>query len=292
MEMNTNSITYLNGEYLPTAVAQISPLDRGFIFGDGVYEVFQVLNGQIHYLEPHIERLNQSLINIHMNPPHSLKEWQQILNTLVEKNGGGDFSLYLQVTRGFEPIRKQHIPEKMTPTIFATCFPNRPLSKAELRKGFKAISVTDIRWKYCHIKTTARLAYILMFEEARLKSVDEGIIVHEGYALEGTSSNFFIVKNGVLKTPPKSNAILPGIIRDVILELANKHNISFQEIDIPEAELAAADELWISSSVRGIYPILEFNGQAVGSGKPGPVWEKMWDLYDEECNRISLPISH
>lgn len=286
------NIVFLNGEYLPSSAASISPLDRGFIFGDGVYELFQVSKGKILYLEPHIKRLNQSLNNIFMKAPYSLAQWENILTTLVEKNGSGDFSLYLQVTRGVDLIRKQAISDETFPTIFVTCFPHSPLSKEDLRKGYKAISVNDIRWQYCHIKATSRLAYILMFQEAKQKGVDEGIIIHNGYALEGTSSNFFMVKNGLLMTPPKSNAILAGIIRDVILELAKKNNIPCEEQNILESDLALADELWISSSSRGIYPILELNGQAIGTGKAGPFWERMWDLYDEECNRISLPISH
>lgn len=288
--MIKESIAYLNGDYSPLDEARVSPLDRGFIFGDGVYEVFQVLNNTIFYLEPHIERLNESLKLIGMKPVHSLEEWRNILNGLVEKNGGGNFSLYLQVTRGVDPIRKQAFPDVVSPTIFASCFPYVPLSKEELRKGYKAKSVTDIRWQYCQIKTTARLAYILMFQEVKEKGADEGIIVRDGYAKEGTSSNFFIVKEGVLITPPKSNEILSGIIRDVILDLAKKHKIPYREENILEKELSLADELWITSSVRGIYPILEYNGKAVGTGKPGPVWEHMWDLYDEECNRISLSI--
>lgn len=290
--MLKESIAYLNTEYLPLSKAQISPLDRGFIFGDGVYEVFQVFNGYIFYLEPHIQRLNESLHAIGMEPPHTLEEWHNILNTLVKKNGGGHFSLYLQVTRGVDAIRKQAFPESCVPTVFAACFPFIPLSKAELRKGYKATAVTDIRWQYCHIKTTSRLAYILMFQEAKNQGADEGIIIRDGYALEGTSSNLFIVKDGVLITPPKSDAILSGIIRDIILKLAAANKIPYREQDIREEELNLADELWISSSVRGIYPILEYNNRTVGAGKPGQIWERIWDLYDEECNRISLSVSH
>ncbi len=288
--MHYENVAYLNGEYLPLSKAQISPLDRGFIFGDGVYEVFQVLNGCICYLEPHIHRLNQSLQYSGMEPPYLLDKWKHILSTLVEKNGGGNFSLYLQITRGVDPIRKQAFPEKVIPTIFVTCFPNTPLSKTELSKGYKARTVKDIRWQYCHIKTTARQAYILMFQEAKEQGADEGIIIRDGYALEGTSSNLFVVKEGVIITPPKSQAILSGIIRDVILELAQKNRMPYKEESITEADLNQADELWISSSVRGIYPILELNDRTLNAGKPGPVWEQMWDLYDEECNRISVSI--
>jgi D-alanine transaminase len=298
--LQSDSIAYVNGQYCPLAKAYISPLDRGFIFGDGIYEMFQVFNGNICYLEPHIHRLNQSLQLIGMDPPHSLEKWQDILTTLVKKNRAngvkdndiGNFALYLQITRGVDPIRKQAFPDPVIPTIFATCFPYVPLSKEELSKGYKAHSVKDIRWQYCQIKSTSRLAYILMFQEAKEKGADEGIIIRDGYALEGTSSNFFMVKRGILMTPPKSQGILSGIIRDVILALAKKNQIPHQECDIQEADLDLADELWITSSVRGIYPILEYNGKLVGSGKPGPVWEHMWDLYDEECNRLSLSIPY
>lgn len=290
--MQNNTIAYVNGEYLPLDKAQISPLDRGFIFGDGVYEVLWVLNGYIFYLEPHIQRLNQSLKQIGMEAPHSLEEWQAILNTLMEKNEQGNFSLYLQVTRGTYPIRKPEFPDITIPTVFIACFPHTPVSKAEFRKGFKARSVSDIRWKYCDIKTTARQAYVLMLQEVKKQGADEGIIIREGLALEGTASNFFIAKDGILMTPPKSDALLSGIVRDVVIALARKNNIQVLEQNISETDLEFADELWTTSSVRGIYPIVEYNGRTLGLGVPGPFWERIWDLYDEECNRLSLSIPH
>lgn len=284
----SSTIAYVNGDYLPLEAAKISPLDRGFLFGDGVYEVLPVMRGHLLHLKPHIDRLNQSLKGIRMQPPLTHAEWEKVLKTLVQKNGSGEYWLYLQVTRGAEPVRSHTFPEKVNPTVFAVCFPNQPKSKEELRSGFKAIGVTDIRWKYCQIKTIARLAYVLMYQEAREAGADEGIIINNGSVLEGTSSNIFMIRHNVIITPPKSNQLLSGITRDSILSLAEVHHLPYRETKISERDLLKADELWITSSIRGIYPITEFNGQSVGSGKAGPIWEQMWDLYAEHCTALSV----
>jgi D-alanine transaminase len=156
------------------------------------------------------------------------------------------------------------------------------MPKAEQSQGIKAVAIPDIRWKYCQIKTTARLAYILMFQQAKEAGADEAIIIHKGFALEGTLSNLFMVKNNVIITPPKSTFLLSGITRDRILTLAQKHQLPCREEKIAEQDLSTADELWITSSTKGVIPILTFNDKPVGKGKAGPVWNKMWDYYNED----------
>jgi len=287
----TKAVAYLNGRFLPIEEATISPLDRGFSFGDGVYEVIPVYNGKVFHLKSHIIRLNQSLHGIRMLPPHTEAEWYTILQTLVEKNTARDQWIYLQVTRGIEPEREHQFPTPVIPTIFAVSYPKVWRSKAEIALGIKVTSITDIRWKLCHIKTTSRLAYVLMLQEVKDSGFDEGIIMNNGYALEGVSSNIFIVRHGVIITPPKSPLILSGITRDQVLRLAEKNKIPYRETGIKERELTKADEIWITSSSRGIYPVVDYSGTPVGNGKAGPVWERMWDLYAEETVNFSMPVS-
>lgn len=278
--MQTQSFTtYLNGDFVSSDEAKISPLDRGFVLGDGVYEVLPVINGNIIHLTEHLQRLNASLSAIRMAPPHSEAEWIQILEALVKKNGGGNQWMYLQVTRGFDLIRSHEFPKEVRPTVFAISYPKVLDSKDTLRQGIKVMPVPDIRWKYCNIKTTARLAYVLMYQSAKEAGFNEGIIINNGVALEGCSSNIFLVREGILLTPPKSPAILPGITRDSILKLAKAEGIPYRETEILETDLYQADELWITSAIRGIFPVIEIAGRPVGTGKAGPLWERMWDIY-------------
>lgn len=281
-------LVYLNGEYLPAEKAMVSPLDRGFTFGDGVYEILPVAFNKPLYLDAHIDRLNTSLAAIHMLPPHTHAEWKGIVTRLIQENAAPNQWIYLQVTRGLQLMREHTIPKDTTPTIFAISYPQAFRSKEEQAKGIKAIGVTDIRWKYCNIKTTARLAYVLMYEEAKRAHVDEAIIIHNGFALEGTISNLFMVKDGILITPPKSSFLLSGITRDRILALAKANQIPHYEQKIPEQDLLTADELWITSSTRGVIPILEWNGNPVGRGIAGPLWNTMWDYYAEDMAQHAL----
>ncbi len=288
-DLNTNGpIAYVNGEYLPSEKARVSPLDRGFVFGDGVYEVIPVHNGKLFYLDAHIRRLNQSLQGIRMEPPLALEEWRKILEKLVQENGYGDQWLYLQVTRGVEAVRNHQIHVNITPTIFAISYPKTLRSKEECAKGYKVTTVTDIRWKYCHIKTISRLAYILMYQEAVEGGYDEAIIINNGQALECTSCNIFIVRHGVLITPPKSTLLLSGITRDRILQLAEKHKIPYRETKISERDLLKADEIWITSSIRGVLPVVQLDTTPVNQGNAGPLWNKMWDYNAEEIAEFSM----
>ena len=280
--MVNDRIAYLNGEFLPVNQASISPLDRGFLLGDGVYEVVPAYYRKLFHFEAHIDRLNQSLKSIRMEPCLNLEEWRSVLNTLIEKNQDEHQWIYLQVTRGASPIRRHAIPNEITPTMFATSYPNPLPTKETLSKGIKTIGVTDIRWKYCHIKTISRIAYVLMHQEAIDAGCSEAIIFNNGDALECTISNLFIVRHGVIMTPPKSQQLLSGITRDCILKIAEKNKIPYRETKITERDLLKADEVWITSSTRGVHPVVEFNGQPIGKGQAGILWERMWDLFLEE----------
>jgi D-alanine transaminase len=284
-------IAYCHGHFAPLSETSISPMDRGFLFGEGIYEVIPVYNGHLFCLKEHLLRLNSGLAAIHLEAPYSDEEWEEILTTLILKNGAGDQCLYVQITRGSDVVRDPLFTTPLKPTIFAMSYPKPKPTKNTLTPGLKVTTVSDLRWKNCQVKATSRLAYVLMYNEAKALGFDEGIIMNTGYALEGTSSNFFMVRHGVLYTPPKSNQILSGITRDYVLELAEKHKIPYRENKISERELFKADEIWITSSIRGIVPVLELNGHPIGNGIPGALWERMWDLYAADITNIPVPVS-
>ncbi|MBD9360648.1 D-amino acid aminotransferase [Methylomonas fluvii] len=265
---------YLNGAYLPLADAKVSVLDRGFLFGDGVYEVIPAYNGRLFRLEDHIVRLNNSLSGIRLPLPHSVADWEAIFRPLLADDR--DQYIYLQVTRGYAPKRDHGFPEQIVPTIFAMCADIKPF--AGRIDGIKAITLDDTRWQLCNIKAITLLGNILLRQEALDQGSAEAILVRNGYVVEGAASNLFAVLDGELITPPKSHEILPGITRDVILELAAAHNIPYQEDIIALEALHNASEIWVTSSTREIVPVIELDGQQVGDGKPGPAWKRMDDL--------------
>ncbi len=276
-----SSICYLNGNYQPLEQAKVSVLDRGFIFGDGVYEVIPAYAGHLFRLQQHLQRLDNSLKAIKLANPLSNSEWQNMLQLLVEKNqdqNNGDQSIYLQLTRGVAK-RDHSFPQNTPATVFAM---SNPLLAADMKKmqaGVAAITLDDIRWRYCHIKTIALLPNILLKQEAAEKHASEAILVREGQVSEGSASNLFIVSKGVIKTPAKSEQLLPGVTRDLIVELAQKNGLACEETSISEAELLSADEIWLSSSTKEIIPVTRLNEKTIGTGTAGPLWQKMIKIY-------------
>ncbi len=270
-----SSIVYLNGQYLPIEKANISVLDRGFTFGDGVYEVIPVYHGHIFRLEKHIERLNNSLDEVYIDKPYNLAQWQEILRELIEQNPAEDHSLYIQVTRGVSE-REHAIDMAEKPTVFAM---SRPLLKKDRSAGISAIVEEDIRWKYCHIKAITLLPSVILRHKARQTGAAEALLVKDGFVTEGAASNVFIVKDGVVKTPPKDGSLLPGITRDLLVELLLKSDIACEEVAITEKELRQADEIWITSSTWEIVPVVKLDGGPVGTGKPGEVWQQASEIY-------------
>lgn len=272
------SIVYLNGKFLPVEEAYVSVLDRGFVFGDGVYEVIPVYGGHLFRLAQHLERLDQSLAGVRITAPLSGAQWRDVLEDLIKKNGGGDQSLYLQITRGVAP-RDHAFPKNTIPTVFALTSPLNAIPAAMLEQGVIAVTLEDIRWKNCHIKSINLLPNVLLRQQAIDLGALEAVLVRDGNITEGAASNIFTVKDGVILTPPKGPLLLPGITRDLILELAAQHGMAHREATITQAEFLAADEIWLSSSAREVLPITVLNGQPVGSGKPGAIWKRMFALY-------------
>ena len=285
-----SSIVYLNGQYLPIDEAKISVLDRGFTFGDGIYEVIPVYNGHIFRLKEHIERLNNSLDEVFIDKPHEMDQWEKILRVLIEKNSekypSEDQSLYIQVTRGISE-RDLAIDIATEQTVFAMI---RPLLKKDRSAGISAVIEEDIRWKYCHIKAITLLPSVMLRHKAKQSGATEALLIREGYVTEGAASNVFIVKNGIVKTPIKDGSLLPGITRDLVVELLSESGIPCEEVVIKETELKQADEIWITSSTWEIVPVIELDGKPVGTGRPGEVWQQAFRIYQEYKTRMSTTV--
>ena len=275
------SLAYLNGNYQPLAETQVSVMDRGFLFGDGVYEVIPVYARQPFRLHEHLQRLGNSLAATRIDNPHDIGGWEAIVLRLIESSDSDDQQIYLQVTRGAAPIRNHAFPEHAIPTVFAMTDPLLPPAPALLAAGTAAVSAVDIRWLRCDIKATSLLANCLL----RQMSVDAGcaetILFRDGMLSEGAASNIFVVKDGTVLAPQKNHLMLPGITYDVILEICGQHGIPCTVRDIAEAEVRAADELLMTSSTREVQPIVQLDGCNIGNGKPGPMAQRMAACYQE-----------
>jgi D-alanine transaminase len=269
---------FLNGEYLPAEQAQVSVLDRGFLLGDGVYEVIPVYNGLPFRLKEHLQRLQRSLNGIRMANPFDESGWGEIISQLVKLNGDGNQAVYLQVTRGVAP-RDHVFPEGVEPTAFVMTNPIKPLPEWYKQDGIKAITVNDIRWAQCDIKAITLLPNSLLRQQAQDAGAQEALLIRDGYMTEGSASNSYAVIDGVIFTAPKDEKVLPGITRDLVLELADAAGIPYREEAVTAEQLKSAEEIWISSSTRELLPVTTLDGQAVGSGKPGPVWQQLDTLY-------------
>jgi len=274
----TTAIVYLNGEYVPADEARVSIWDRGFMFGDGVYEVIPAYGGRLFRLEQHLQRLDNSLFEIRLAPPLSHGQWGRCLEELIRRNGGGDLSVYLQVTRG-QAVRNHGFPDGTPPTVVATCSPLPEVAPETLRDGVAAVTCEDIRWKYCHIKAITLLPNVLLRQQALDAGAAEAILVRDGTVTEGAASNIFVVKDGLVLTPPNGPYLLPGITRDLIIELAREAGLTCREASLPAASLAAADEIWLTSSTRELTPVTLLDGEPVGDGRPGPVWQRLYALF-------------
>ncbi|MDT8404378.1 D-amino acid aminotransferase [Sulfuriflexus sp.] len=274
------AIVYLNGEYLPAEEAKVSVLDRGFVFADGVYEVIPAYGGHLLRLEQHLQRLDDSLEGIRLARPLDHGQWAEVLAELIRRNrdNQNDLSIYLQVTRGV--ARRDHVfPETIKQTVFAMATPMAPVPAEQLENGVAAITHDDIRWRYCHIKSIALLPNILMRQVAREAGAAEAILHRAEQVTEGAASNVFIVHDGHILTPRKDECLLPGVTRDLVLEIAADAGLDCEEADISMSMLREATEIWVTSSTREILPVTRLDGLPVGNGKPGPVWRDMLDRY-------------
>jgi D-alanine transaminase len=269
---------YLNGKFMPIEEAVIPVLDRGFIFGDGVYEVIPVYSRRPFRIDGHLQRLQASLDSIRLENPHTETEWRQLIGGIVERNKPDDQSLYLQITRGV--ARRDHaFPANAVPTVFMMSNPLLPPTPDQIAQGVGAITAPDNRWSRCDIKSTALLPNVLLRQLAVDAGCAEALLLRDGFLTEGSASNAFVIRDGIILAPPKSTRMLPGITYDLVLELAAGNDVAYEVRDITESELVSANEIWVSSSSREILPVTTLDGNRVGDGTPGPVFKRMHALY-------------
>lgn len=275
-----SEIVYLNGEFMPLEKAHIPVLDRGFIFGDGVYEVIPVYSHHPFRLPEHLKRLQHSLDGIRLANPMDDAGWTGLIRDIVARNAGDDQSVYLQVTRGV--ARRDHaFPKNVKPTVFMMSSPLVTPAAEVVESGVRAITATDFRWLKCDVKSVSLLGNCLLRQAAVDADAVETVLFRDGYLTEASASNVFVVKNGKLLAPPKNHLVLPGITYDVVLELAAANNIPVEVREISEQEVRGADELWLSSSTKEVLAITSLDGKPVGNGKPGAMFHKIHRLYQD-----------
>lgn len=284
------SICYLNGSYMPLAEATISPMDRGFLYGDGIYEVIPIYNDHLFSAAHHLARLRRSLAAVEIHLDCSEQDWHKIFARLLADASIEFGYVYIQVTRGVGQGRSQRIPTDLTPTVFVYIQQLPVDHSRKLHKGISAVTMEDMRHKNCHIKATNLLANALSTSAAHQSDSDEAILLRDGYAIESSSSNLFIVQDGVIKTTPLMPQILAGVTREVVIDLARKNAIPVVEEMITISELFAADEVWLTSSTREIAPVIEIDQHQIGLGEPGYMWRKMHRFYQEAKEQAATEI--
>jgi len=280
-----SEIVYLNGEFVPLEKAAIPVLDRGFIFGDGVYEVIPVYSRRPFRLPEHLRRLQHSLDGIRLANPMTDAEWTRLTCEIVARNEGDDQSIYLQVTRGVAK-RDHAFPRNAKPTVFMMSSPLLPPASELVERGVPAITATDFRWLKCDVKSISLLGNCLLRQAAVDAGATEVVLFRDGYLTEASASNVFVVKNGVLLAPPKNHLVLPGITYDVVLELAGAAQIPNEIREIPEQEVRSAEEVWITSSTKEVMAVTILDGKPVGDGKPGAVFRAVYQSYQDFKRRI------
>jgi D-alanine transaminase len=274
------NIAHFNGQLMPLEKITISPLDRGFIFGDGVYEVIPVYAGAMLRGREHFERLQRSMDEIRLSNPHTTDEWLALVEEML-KHHPGNQSVYIQVTRGVPPKRDHVIPKGVQPTVFMMVQPLASPSREAVENGVACITSRDFRWEKCHVKSTSLLGNVLARQLSADVGATETILLRDGHVTEASSSNVFVVKDGVVAAAPQDNLILLGITYDLVTRLAKEGAVKLEIRPIPEAELRNADEVWLSSSTKEVLAVTTLDGKPVGSGKPGPAFKRMHALFQE-----------
>ncbi|MBM4191964.1 MAG: D-amino acid aminotransferase [Gammaproteobacteria bacterium] len=286
----TFPICYLDGVWLPISSARISPLDRSFLFGDGIYEVIPVFAGRPFRFVEHFDRLSRSCKALRMKDPLGQNGWRAIVRGLMERNGGGDMYVYVQVSRGADTGRSHAPLPDVPPTVFGFAAPLPHPSVEQLARGLSCVTAPDIRWGRCDIKSVALLGNVLQRQLGCDAGADETILLRDGWMMEATASTVHVVSNGIITTPPNSNDILPGITRSVVEELAQRLGIPCETRAVKESEMRQADEVWIASATRNVSAVTRIDGQFVGSGKPGPLWSRIWDGFNAlQCELAGQP---
>jgi D-alanine transaminase len=279
--------TLLNGELIATHKARISPFDRGFLFADAVYEVVPCYNGQPLRMDAHLARLAASLDALKLSNPYPTARWRELLCGLIKANGGGHLGVYLQVTRGTGTGRDFLPPPALEPTVFGFAWRLVPPTPEQLTRGLAGVTLEDIRWLRCDIKSTALLAAVMLRQQAAEQGGDEAILVRDRHLAEGSASAVFVVKNGRIATPPASSKRLPSITRQVVGDVLTALDLPLEEREIATDELAGMDEIWIASATREACAVTRLDGRPVGDGRPGPVWHRVYRefqaLKQREC---------
>ena len=278
-------MVFLNGKFMPIEEARVPVLDRGFIFGDGVYELVPVYSRVPFRLDEHLARLERSLAAVRIRSPYSRAEWRDIILQLVAKQSFEDQGVYFQVTRGVAK-RDHAFPKDAAPTVFLMSNPLVTPPEALVKSGASAVTAVDDRWLHCDIKSTSLIGNCLLRQVSVDAGATETILFRAGWLTEASASNVFVVKGGAILSPPKSSLILPGITYDVVLELAQAAGLPLELRDISEAEVRGADELWLTSSSKEVLPVVALDGKPVGDGKPGPAFRRMYALYQEFKQKV------
>lgn len=282
-------IVYLNGEFMPAEQARISPLDRGFLFGDGIYELIPAHSGRFVGFNLHIERMNNGLDEVGIvRPDISAQQWLEFSKQLLESNEGNDLGIYLHITRGDEGRRYHAFPDKVAPTVFAMTVPIFPfLETPDMAKqqGLSCYSAQDLRWRRCHVKSTALLGNVLHFQDSYSRGGNECILYNANNELtEASASNVVIVKDNEVITPPLDEQILPGITRHLLFESLRKEgNIAVTERIVTMDEVRTADEVWVTNSAVHLLPVVSLDDKPIANGKVGPVWEMARQCYNRHC---------
>jgi len=280
-------ICYLNGEYLPLRDARISPLDRGFLYSDGVYEVTPVYGGRPFRFQQHHDRLTRSLAEIRMTDPLSRDDWKAIYRELITRNNASELYIYVQVTRGAE-YGRNHAPLPDVPrTVFAFAAPWPAARAGAFENGMPAVTAQDSRWARCDIKSVSLLANVLLRQLACDTDASETILLRDGALTDASASSVHVVIGGELRTPPNSWKLLPGTTRGVIEEVAEKAGVKWRTVAVPESILRSAEEILLGAATREIQPVTTLDGKPVGTGKPGPVWRALYDAYQEYKREIA-----
>jgi D-alanine transaminase len=276
---------FLNGRYMPIEQATVPVLDRGFIFGDGIYEVVPVYSRVPFRLDEHLARLERSLAEVRIANPYSRAQWREIVAKIVAAQPFEDQGVYFQVTRGVAK-RDHAFPKGVAPTVFMMANPLVTPAKELVERGAEAVSAVDYRWQRCDIKSISLIGNCLLRQVSAEVGAAETILFRDGRLTEASASNVFIVKAGVIRTPSKSNLILPGITYDVVVELAASAGLPLEFVEVTEAETRAADELWVTSSSKEVLAIVTLDGKPIGEGRPGPVFRHMYRLYQDFKQKV------
>lgn len=278
-------MVFLNGRFVPLEQATVPVLDRGFIFGDGVYELIPVYSRAPFRMDEHLARLERSLAAVRIANPYARDRWRAVIAELVAQQPWGDQGVYLQVTRGVAK-RDHAFPAGVEPTVFAMSNPLVNPPKELVERGVAAVSAPDNRWLRCDIKSISLIGNVLLRQQSADAGAAETILFRDGILTEASASNVFVAKNGLVLSPPKSNLILPGITYDVVVEIAQQLGMPLEFRDIREAEVRAADEVWVTSSSKEILAVVALDGKPVGEGRPGPLFRRAWEGYQEFKRRV------